>query len=314
MNMKIYTITDEYGFWCPAGRNLFFMIPKLSFIDIKDEPELATDYFLIDEPKDENILSDHVFVEMMKISKRKLYIPISEKNQSKITTFISKLVIGDLPTYLHFHGRFVTGKSMTCPTVELIDEITIGVDNPELHRDMLLKTLQSEPSLSTYSPIRPLDSYDDYEEILDRSLIQSQFKLPINSIHGISHWKQVEAIGHRLSASTKADKVVVSYFAYLHDSKRQNEDEDLGHGETASIYCEQLYKQGILKITENQLSQLLYACKFHSDSKAKTDDMTIATCWDADRLDLNRIGITPDSDFLYTNKGKSTAFELGKNK
>jgi len=304
MNMKIYTITDEYGFWCPAGKNLFFKFPKLSFIDIKSEFQLPTDYFLIDERNSKNILSDHVFIEMIKVSKKKIYIPISENNQPKITTFISKLVIGDLPTYLHFHGRFVTGKSMTCPTVELIDEITIGVDNPELHRDMLLKTLQSEPSLSTYSPIRPLDSYDDYEEILDRSLIQSQFKLPINSIHGISHWKQVEAIGHRLSASTKADKVVVSYFAYLHDSKRQNEDEDLGHGETASIYCEQLYKQGVLKVTENQLSQLLYACKFHSDNKAKTDDMTIATCWDADRLDLNRIGITPDPFFLHTNEGK----------
>ena len=136
------------------------------------------------------------------------------------------------------------------------------------------------------------------------TIINKQLALPINSLHGISHWKQVEMNGRRLSPSTRADTTVVSYFAYLHDSQRQNEDEDLGHGERAAVYCEELYKQGFLKITVHQLSQLMYACKFHSDSKVKTDDITIATCWDADRLDLVRLGITPDPCFLLTEAGK----------
>lgn len=134
--------------------------------------------------------------------------------------------------------------------------------------------------------------------------ITSNFKLSLYSIHGFPHWNRVEAIGHRLAISTKADKVVVSLFSYLHDSKRQNEDEDPGHGERAAAYCEELYKQGVLNISTRQLSQLMHACKFHSDSKIKTNDMTIATCWDADRLDLVRLGITPDPRFLQTGEGK----------
>ena len=96
--------------------------------------------------------------------------------------------------------------------------------------------------------------------------------------------KRVEAIGRHLSASTKADMIVVSYFAYLHDSQRQTEDADPSHGERASIYCEQLTRRGVLKLTKKQLKQLLYACRFHSADNAKTNDITIATCWDADNL------------------------------
>jgi len=105
---------------------------------------------------------------------------------------------------------------------------------------------------------------------------------------------------------------VISYFAYLHDSQRQSEDIDPNHAERASIYCEQLYEQEVLKITKKQFSQLLYACKFHSDTKVKTDDLTIATCWDADRLDLVRLGITPDPFFLQTQAGKIIASEIKK--
>ena len=134
--------------------------------------------------------------------------------------------------------------------------------------------------------------------------IKNQFKLPIASLHGLSHWKRVEVMGRRLSASTKADMTVVTHFAYVHDSQRQSEDVDPSHAERAAIYCEQLYQQGVLKITKKQYSQLLYACKFHSDTKAKTDDVTIATCWDADRLDLIRLGIILYSGFLFTSCAK----------
>lgn len=136
-------------------------------------------------------------------------------------------------------------------------------------------------------------------------IIKIQFLLPLNSLHDISHWKRVEMNGRRLSASTRADTTVVSCFAYLHDSQRQNEDTDPSHAERASVYCVQLYRQGVLKITQSQYSQLLYACKFHSDTKVKTDDITVMTCWDADRLDLVRLGISPDPLFLYAKEGNA---------
>ena len=37
------------------------------------------------------------------------------------------------------------------------------------------------------------------------------------------------------------------------------------------------------------------------------DAITIGTCWDADRLDLGRVGIIPSSDFMSTQAGKESA-------
>ena len=35
-----------------------------------------------------------------------------------------------------------------------------------------------------------------------------------------------------------------------------------------------------------------------------TDDPTIGTCWDADRLDIGRVGIIPHERFMSTAAGK----------
>lgn len=37
-------------------------------------------------------------------------------------------------------------------------------------------------------------------------------------------------------------------------------------------------------------------------------DVTIQTCWDADRLDLGRVGITPKSLYLGSNLAKDQNF------
>ena len=33
-------------------------------------------------------------------------------------------------------------------------------------------------------------------------------------------------------------------------------------------------------------------------------DVTVQTCWDADRLDLGRVGTTPKAEYLCTDAGK----------
>lgn len=35
-------------------------------------------------------------------------------------------------------------------------------------------------------------------------------------------------------------------------------------------------------------------------------DITVQTCWDADRLDLGRVGIRPDPDRLCTSAAKES--------
>ncbi len=141
-------------------------------------------------------------------------------------------------------------------------------------------------------------------ELIFLNIIKSQFKLNINSEHGITHWRRVAFLGDYLANRTGADKKVVNLFAYLHDSKRENELYDSEHGLRSSIYAKELYEQGLLEVSPSKLEQLLFACKYHSDPKAKSNDITVQTCWDADRLDLWRVGITPKKEFLSTDLAK----------
>ena len=142
-----------------------------------------------------------------------------------------------------------------------------------------------------------------YQELI--SLVKNQFRLDIESYHGIKHWDKVAKIGVYLAKYTKADPKVVYFFAYLHDSQRENESNDQEHGKRAAEYVLGLNRRGLLLIEDKQLRQLIYACAYHAECEAQSDDITIQTCWDADRLDLGRIGIVPNPFFLYTEAGKS---------
>jgi uncharacterized protein len=46
-----------------------------------------------------------------------------------------------------------------------------------------------------------------------------------------------------------------------------------------------------------QLDNLCYAIRHHSGGEVSTNP-TIQSCWDADRLDLGRVGIIPSPKFL----------------
>ena len=55
----------------------------------------------------------------------------------------------------------------------------------------------------------------------------------------------------------------------------------------------------LLHLNDAQFELLRYACTHHTDGETTTDP-TIACCWDADRLDLGRVGIEPEADYLST--------------
>ncbi len=142
------------------------------------------------------------------------------------------------------------------------------------------------------------ERYDSEKDFLN--LIINQFKLDIESEHGISHWERVKKIGTYLAKHTKADLEIVNLFAYFHDSKRENEGHDPKHGFRASLFIKELHSKGVLNLSEKQLNQLTFSCEYHSNSKIKSNDITTQTCWDADRLDLCRMGIIPDPSLLNT--------------
>ena len=56
--------------------------------------------------------------------------------------------------------------------------------------------------------------------------ILSEYGLPWDGTHGVSHWARVLENGLRLAEETGADTEVVRLFAVFHDSQRVNEGTD----------------------------------------------------------------------------------------
>jgi uncharacterized protein len=128
--------------------------------------------------------------------------------------------------------------------------------------------------------------------------IRRGFALPLDGIHGEAHWARVCENGLRLAQWTSADIEIVELFAYLHDSKRQNDGWDQEHGHRAAEFAKTL-DGSMLELPARKLERLIYAFTHHSDGLTEAD-VTVQTCWDADRLDLGRIGIEPDPRRLCT--------------
>lgn len=132
--------------------------------------------------------------------------------------------------------------------------------------------------------------------------LQCRFRLDWQGIHGIRHWARVRANGLKLAKETGADSQVVELFAYLHDSCRWNENRDPQHGSRAAELVRRLQGRFYHLLPDN-LDRLAEACAGHTH-EATHPDITIATCWDADRLDLGRVGIEPDPARLCTEAAR----------
>ncbi|EAQ96091.2 hypothetical protein KT71_08545 [Congregibacter litoralis KT71] len=133
-------------------------------------------------------------------------------------------------------------------------------------------------------------------------LLRSRFELDWHGIHGVRHWARVRRNGLLLAQSTGADVAVVEYFAFVHDVARVNDDYDPWHGERAAEFAFSLCPQTI-DLKRSQLKKLTDACREHSEGYTEAD-ITVMTCWDADRLDLGRVGIRPNPEYLCTSAAK----------
>lgn len=129
-------------------------------------------------------------------------------------------------------------------------------------------------------------------------LVRHRFAMPLGGIHGEAHWHRVHDNGLRLAARTGADVHIVELFAYLHDSCRLGDGGDRDHGRRAAELVRSL-DGSLLDLPGEGLECLAYACTYHSDGLVEAG-VTVQTCWDADRLDLGRIGVRPKSTRLCT--------------
>ena len=128
--------------------------------------------------------------------------------------------------------------------------------------------------------------------------LRSQFKIDWQGIHGVAHWARVRQNGLHLSKITGANTVVVELFAFLHDSCRLNDGHDPDHGARAAVFAQSLHGS-VFTLSAQDLEVLVEACQGHTHSRT-SDNVTVQTCWDADRLDLGRVGIKPLAERLCT--------------
>lgn len=133
-------------------------------------------------------------------------------------------------------------------------------------------------------------------------IIRKQFVLEWTGIHGAPHWSRVRENGLRLAEVTGADARVVELFAFFHDSRRTNDNHDPQHGPRAALFAQSLAGKAF-ELAAPDLDRLMTACRGHSDG-LMIDDITVMTCWDADRLDLGRVGIRPDPGRLCTEAAR----------
>ena len=132
--------------------------------------------------------------------------------------------------------------------------------------------------------------------------IRSGYQLPWRGVHGVVHWARVLENGVRLAEVTGAKIEVVRLFAVFHDSRRANEDHDPGHGRLGAAFAAVL-RGKLFELSDKDFELLRVACTEHTMGKTH-GDVTIQTCWDADRLDLGRVGIYPEARYLCTEAAK----------
>ena len=135
------------------------------------------------------------------------------------------------------------------------------------------------------------------------NFLKQHYELDWYGLHGYYHWVRVRENGLRLAQINGANAKVVELFAFTHDIRRLSDGADPQHGPRASKFIRsQMFNR--LDLTKIELNILCEACETHTGG-IRHHDLTVKTCWDADRLDLKRAGITPNPLFLNTPEARS---------
>jgi uncharacterized protein len=138
------------------------------------------------------------------------------------------------------------------------------------------------------------------QDLLD--FLKSHYPLQWDGLHGFQHWVRVRENGLKLASLNGANQKVVEYFAFTHDIQRKSDGFDPGHGARACKFIRANLLDRI-DLTPEEVNLLCLATSGHTNGKCHPD-ITISTCWDADRLDLMRAGIRPHPKRLCTPQAR----------
>jgi uncharacterized protein len=172
-----------------------------------------------------------------------------------------------------------------------------------LRNEAIKRDIAKRKEIRESSFINPIITPELLAKVLDGYL------LDIRGIHGISHWRQVEKNALHLAEGEGIVSSLFSLFALFHDARRKNDGHDREHGKRGATLARKLHVQGFYQIPAEDLDRLCYACEHHTNQRYNMDPI-IGICWDADRLDLTRVGTTPNPRYLNS----TTAIYLASEK
>jgi uncharacterized protein len=145
----------------------------------------------------------------------------------------------------------------------------------------------------------PIGSKFNYTNL--RRYSANRWPQHLGTTHGVEHWDRVARFGWMLYQED-ADMDVILAFAYLHDSERKDNAMDIEHGKRASLLIDRIRETELNALSDGQIAKLKRACELHT-IEHRTGDITIDTCFDADRMDLLRVGIMPSPERMATKRG-----------
>lgn len=141
-----------------------------------------------------------------------------------------------------------------------------------------------------------------------------------SELHGVAHWARVCRFGEYLARRMLLpDRYAecVSVFAWTHDLARINDEGGREHAIDGACYLDTVAPIAFPSLLPEQHAIVRTAIHYHSHGCA-TDEAkyqgwfeglegdrgkildTVACCWDADRLDLLRLGFEPDPARMST--------------
>lgn len=142
----------------------------------------------------------------------------------------------------------------------------------------------------------------DFDQLVAEVLAQNTN--PHSDLHGPQHWQAVAHAGLYLADATAgADREVVLLFGLFHDAMRLHDNHDPDHGRRAAVLVTQLAGRHF-SLAPAAHGKLTLPCAGHADGFVSADP-TIGVCWDADRLNLWRVGVEPDPRWLSTEAGRA---------
>ena len=141
-----------------------------------------------------------------------------------------------------------------------------------------------------------------------------------STLHGPAHWARVHRFGLELARQLNLslqERSCIEVFAWLHDLARVDDGGGRQHAVDGAKQVRTIAGQVFPSLTDDQIRIVELAVRHHSDGL--TADVaarqglfgscpwpteqalnTVACCWDADRLDLLRLGREPLDRYMST--------------